>query len=203
MPSEGLFKQRPLPYALDALEPHIDAQTMRLHYEKHHAKYVEEANKAMAEENQTATSAEAVLGKASTLSKKLRNNAGGAWNHDFFWHSMRPAREVGEPTGKLRDALIGSFGSLAAFKESFTGTAMARFGSGWAWLVAHNGKLEYGATPDQDGPLMDDCPVKGIPVLGLDVWEHAYYLRYQNKRKDYIDNWFNVVDWAAVEQRLP
>lgn len=196
------FSQAPLPYAYEALEPHIDAQTMRLHYDKHHAKYVEEANKELALADTGAVTAEALFARISKLGKKLRNNAGGAWNHDFFWQSMRPATNAQEMPADLREALTAAFGSVETFREKFAEEALARFGSGWVWLVTVNGKLEFGSTADQDNPLMDDSPLRGTPLLGLDVWEHAYYLRYQNKRADYISNWWNVVDHDAIAQRL-
>lgn len=196
------FVQRPLPYAYDALEPHIDAQTMRLHYEKHHAKYVEEANKELEGVSMTPDSAASLFASISDMSAKLRNNAGGAWNHDFFWHTMRPTAAMRDMPGTLRGALNASFGSMDAFRDKFTEQALGRFGSGWAWLVSSNGRLEIGSSPNQDGPLMADSLLRGEPLLGLDVWEHAYYLRYQNKRAEYVTNWWNVVDWDTVAERL-
>jgi len=139
--------------------------------------------------------------RISKLSAKLRNNGGGAWNHNFFWQVMRPKATDG-PTGKVAEALNASFGSVDKFKEQFTQAAMTRFGSGWAWLVSDNGKLKIGSTPNQDNPLMDVSEFKGTPLLGLDVWEHAYYLKYQNKRNEYIANWWNVVNWDEVARRL-
>lgn len=196
------FTQPPLPYAYEALEPHIDAQTMRLHYDKHHAKYVEEANKELALAGTNADTPEALFASISKMSQKLRNNAGGAWNHDFFWRSMRPATNAQDMPADLREALTAAFGSVQTFREKFAEEALARFGSGWVWLVAVDGNLEFGSTANQDNPLMDDSPLRGTPLLGLDVWEHAYYLRYQNKRADYISNWWSVVDHDAIVHRL-
>jgi Fe-Mn family superoxide dismutase len=195
------FGQVELPYAYDALEPHIDAKTMELHYTKHHAGYVKKVNAAMAEENITASSAEEFFAKVSSYSTNARNNGGGAYNHNLYWQVMEP-NGGGAPTGKLLDAINGAFGSFDTFKKQFTEAGMKRFGSGWAWLVTNNGKLEVGSTPDQDNPLMDVGEFHGTPLLGMDVWEHAYYLKYQNKRDEYIQNWWNVVNWDAVTERL-
>ncbi len=195
------FGQVKLPYAYDALEPHIDAKTMEIHYTKHHAAYVKKVTQAMADENITAGSAKEFFAKVSTYSANARNNGGGAWNHNLYWEVMKP-NGGGEPTGKLLDAINGAFGSVAEFKTRFTEMGMKRFGSGWAWLVTNNGKLEVGSTPNQDNPLMDVGEFHGTPLLGMDVWEHAYYLKYQNKRDEYIQNWWNVVNWDAVAQRL-
>lgn len=194
------FSQVKLPYAYDALEPYIDARTMELHYGKHHAAYVKNANEAIGEEKITANSEKDFFGKTSKLSAKARNNGGGVWNHNFFWEVMKPA--AGEPSGKILEAINGSFGSLEKFKTQFTEAGMKRFGSGWAWLVSEKGKLKIGSTPNQDNPLMDISEIKGTPLLALDVWEHAYYLKYQNKRDEYIANWWKVVNWEAVAKRL-
>jgi len=199
------FTQLPLPYAKEALEPNIDAMTMDIHYSKHHAAYIKNVNDAITAENITyQTEAEFFL-NASKLSAKARNNSGGAWNHNFFWAVMKP-NGGGAPTGKISDAINGSFGSFDKFKEQFTQAAMTRFGSGWAWLVMDEGKLKIGSTANQDNPMMDLSAgvfqFKGTPILGLDVWEHAYYLKYQNKRNEYVANWFNVINWDEVAKRL-
>lgn len=194
------FSQIQLPYAKEALEPTIDALTMDIHYSKHHAAYIKNVNDAITAENITYQTEYDFFTNASRLSAKARNNAGGAWNHNFFWMVMKPTG--GAPSGKIGDALNGSFGSFDKFKEQFTQAAMSRFGSGWAWLVSENGKLKIGSTPNQDNPLMDVSDFKGTPLLGIDVWEHAYYLKYQNKRNEYIGNWFNVINWDEVAKRL-
>lgn len=198
------FMQLPLPYAKEALEPTIDAMTMDIHYSKHHAAYIKNANDAIAAENIQFQNEADFFINASKLSAKVRNNSGGAWNHNFFWMIMKP-NGGGVPTGKIADAINGSFDSFEKFKEHFTQSAMTRFGSGWAWLVNDNGKLKIGSTPNQDNPMMDlagTIGFKGTPLLGLDVWEHAYYLKYQNKRNEYIANWFNVINWDEVAKRL-
>jgi superoxide dismutase, Fe-Mn family len=196
------FTQIELPYAYEALEPYIDAKTMEIHYTKHHAAYVKNVNEALTAEKVTADSEENVLTSISKYSPKIRNNAGGVWNHNFFWTVMKPGTENNVPTGKLADALSGSFESFEKFKELFSQAAMTRFGSGWAWLVSDGGKLKIGSTPNQDNPLMDASDLKGKPLLALDVWEHAYYLKYQNKRNEYVANWWNVVNWNEVSNRL-
>ncbi len=195
------FAQLPLPYAKEALEPSIDAMTMDIHYSKHHAAYIKNVNDAIVAENILHQTESDFFTNASKLSAKARNNSGGAWNHNFFWMVMKPS-DGGIPAGKIAEAINGSFESLEKFKEQFTQAAKARFGSGWVWLVSDNGKLKIGSTPNQDNPMMDDSSLKGIPLLGLDVWEHAYYLKYQNKRNEYIANWWNVVNWDAVAKRL-
>jgi superoxide dismutase, Fe-Mn family len=194
------FAQVPLPYAPEALEPSIDKMTMEIHYGKHHAAYIKNVNEAIAAENITAADASDFFRQTSKLSAKARNNGGGAWNHNFFWESMSPAG--GAPEGKLLDAINGAFGDVEKFRAAFTDAAMKRFGSGWAWLVVQDGKLAIGSTPNQDNPLMDIGDMRGTPLLALDVWEHAYYLKYQNKRNEYVANWWNVVNWKAVAQRL-
>jgi Fe-Mn family superoxide dismutase len=193
--------QLPLPYAFNALEPVIDTATMEIHYGKHHAAYVKNANEAIAAEGVHAASEHALLAGIGAHSTKLRNNAGGTWNHNFFWQVMAPAGTTA-PQGRVLDALNGSFGDLEKFKAAFTDAAMKRFGSGWAWLVIQDGKLAIGSTPNQDTPLMDVSELRGIPVLGLDVWEHAYYLKYQNKRNEYVANWWQVVNWEEVAKRM-
>jgi superoxide dismutase, Fe-Mn family len=195
------FSQIALPYSYNSLEPSIDAQTMEIHYTKHHATYIKNVNEAIAAEKIGVATEKDFFAKASALSAKARNNGGGAWNHNFFWQVMKP-NGGGTPAGKVGDALNASFGSFEKFKEAFGQAATSRFGSGWAWLVADGGKLKIGSTPNQDNPLMDISEIKGIPLLGLDVWEHAYYLKYQNKRAEYITNWWNVVNWDEVAKRL-
>lgn len=195
------FKQISLPYAYGALEPYIDAQTMEIHYTKHHAAYIKNVNEAIDAEKISAKSEEDFFSKVSSLSPKARNNGGGAWNHNFFWECMK--QNGAAPSGKIADAVNASFGSLDAFKEQFAAAAMSRFGSGWAWLVKNEaGKLVIGSSPNQDNPLMDVSDLKGKPILALDVWEHAYYLKYQNKRNEYVANWWNVVDWDAAAKRF-
>jgi superoxide dismutase, Fe-Mn family len=194
------FSQIPLPYSFGALEPSIDALTMEIHYGKHHAAYIKNVNEAIAAENISFSSEKDFFANTSKLSAKARNNGGGAWNHNFFWQVMKPAG--GSPSGKVADALNGAFGSFEKFKEQFTQAAMTRFGSGWAWLVKDGTTLKIGSTPNQDNPLMDISELKGTPLLALDVWEHAYYLKYQNKRNEYVANWWNVVNWEEVAKRL-
>ncbi len=196
------FSQAPLPYDYKALEPSIDEKTMDIHYNKHHATYIKNVNEAIAAEKIAFTTEKEFFSNASKLSPKAKNNGGGAWNHNFFWQVMSPASSPKTPGGKLGDAINSSFGSLEKFKEQFTQAAMTRFGSGWAWLVNDNGKLKIGSSPNQDNPMMDSSELKGTPLLGLDVWEHAYYLKYQNKRNEYVANWWNVVNWDEVAKRL-
>ena len=194
------FAQVALPYNYSALEPHIDAMTMEIHYTKHHAAYIKNVNDAIAAENISYGNEKDFFGNASKLSAKARNNGGGSWNHNFFWQVMKPA--AGAPTGKVTDAINGTFGSFDKFKEQFSQAATGRFGSGWAWLVNDGGKLKIGSTPNQDNPMMDVSDLKGTPLLCLDVWEHAYYLKYQNKRVDYVTAWWNVVNWEEVAKRM-
>jgi Fe-Mn family superoxide dismutase len=194
------FTQVKLPYDYGALEPSIDAMTMDIHYNKHHTAYIKNANDAIAAENIAYGTEAEFFANVSKLSAKARNNGGGVWNHNFFWQVMTPGSVA--PTGKVADAINGTFGSFDKFKEEFTKAAMGRFGSGWAWLVNDGGKLKIGSTPNQDNPLMDVSDLKGTPLLALDVWEHAYYLKYQNKRADYVTAWWNVVNWEGVATRL-
>jgi len=194
------FSQVALPYAYAALEPSIDTLTMDIHYTKHHAAYIKNVNDAIAAENISFTTEKDFFANASKLSAKARNNGGGAWNHNFFWQVMKP--NGGAPTGKVLDAINAAFGSLDKMKELFTQAAMTRFGSGWAWVVKDGSTLKVTSTPNQDNPLMDSSEIKGTPVLALDVWEHAYYLKYQNKRNEYVANWWNVVNWDEVARRV-
>ncbi|HEY9047864.1 MAG TPA: superoxide dismutase [Ohtaekwangia sp.] len=194
------FSQVALPYAYAALEPSIDAMTMEIHYTKHHTAYIKNVNEAITADKVSFGTEKDFFANASKLSAKAKNNGGGAWNHNFFWQVMKPGG--GQPTGKIADAINGAFGSVDKFKEQFTQAAMTRFGSGWAWLVNDGGKLKIGSTPNQDNPLMDVSDLKGTPLLALDVWEHAYYLKYQNKRNEYVANWYNVINWDEVAKRL-
>jgi Fe-Mn family superoxide dismutase len=190
-----------LPYASDALEPHFDKQTMEIHHGKHHQAYVDNLNKAIAGTENEHKSLEELVAKAGSISPAVRNNGGGHWNHSFFWESLAP-NAGGAPSGKLADAINSTFGSFDAFKEKFNAAGVARFGSGWAWLIEKDGKLEITSTPNQDNPLMDVAEVKGKPILGVDVWEHAYYLKYQNRRAEYLAAFWNVVNWDAVSKRF-
>lgn len=190
-----------LPYAHDALEPHIDTKTMQIHHGKHHQGYVDNLNKAVAGTEHENKSIEELVAAAGSISGAVRNNGGGHWNHSFFWESLAP-NAGGTPSGKLADAINSAFGSFDAFKEKFAVAGMTRFGSGWAWLIAKDGKLEVCSTANQDNPLMDVADVKGTPLLGCDVWEHAYYLHYQNRRADYLAAFWNVVNWDKVAERF-
>jgi Fe-Mn family superoxide dismutase len=190
-----------LPYAHEALEPHIDTQTMQIHHGKHHQAYVDNLNKAIAGTPNENKSIEELVAAAGSISAAVRNNGGGHWNHTFFWESLAP-NAGGQPTGALADAINAAFGSFDAFKEKFATAGMTRFGSGWAWLIVKDGKLEISSTPNQDTPLMDVAEVKGTPLLGVDVWEHAYYLKYQNRRADYLSAFWNVVSWSKVAERF-
>jgi superoxide dismutase, Fe-Mn family len=189
-----------LPYAPAALEPHIDAMTMQIHHDKHHQAYVDNLNKAVAGTPNENKSLEQLVSIAGTLPPAIRNNWGGHWNHSFFWEIMAP-NAGGKPTGKLAESIDADFGSFDAFKEKFTLAATGRFGSGWAWLVEQDGKLLISSTPNQDNPLMDIAEVKGTPILGVDVWEHAYYLKYQNRRPEYLGAFWNVINWKEVNKR--
>ncbi len=187
-----------LPYATNALEPHFDQQTMEIHHGKHHNAYVTNLNAAVAGTENENASLEDLLANISKLSPAVRNNGGGHWNHSFFWNILAP-NAGGNPTGDLAAAIDKAFGSFDAFKEEFAKAGATRFGSGWAWLVVlADGSLKVTSTPNQDNPLMDIAEVKGTPILGLDVWEHAYYLKYQNRRPDYIAAFWNLVNWTEV-----
>lgn len=197
------FQQIPLPYAYNALEPFIDAMTMEIHHTKHAAGYTKNLNDACVAEKVDikTTSITSLLASISKYSTKMRNNAGGHYNHELFWQSMQPA-PASMPTGSLAKVIEKSFGTFADFQKAFSEAAKNRFGSGWAWLIINEKKeLAICSTANQDNPLMDIAEVKGYPLLGLDVWEHAYYLKYQNKRADYINNWWNLVNWKFVEER--
>jgi len=195
------FTLAALPYAYEALEPHIDTLTMQIHHDKHHQAYVDNLNKAVAGTDNEKKSLEELVKHAGTISPAVRNNGGGHWNHTFFWESLA-GNAAGKPSGKLAEAIDAAFGSFDAFKEKFSQAGMTRFGSGWAWLIVKDGKLEVSSTPNQDNPLMDVAEVKGTPILGADVWEHAYYLKYQNKRADYLAAFWNVVNWNKVAERF-
>ena len=195
------FTLAPLPYAHEALEPHIDALTMQIHHGKHHQAYVDNLNKAIASTPHENKSIEQLVKEAGSISPAVRNNGGGHWNHTFFWESLAP-QAGGEPSGKLGDAIQATFGSYTSFQEKFAAAGMTRFGSGWAWLIVKEGKLEICSTPNQDNPLMDIAEVKGTPLLGVDVWEHAYYLKYQNRRADYLTAFWNVINWSAIAARF-
>ena len=190
-----------LPYAFDALEPVIDKMTMEIHHGKHHQAYINNLNKAILDSKKTPESLESILKNISTYDAPTRNNAGGHFNHSLFWTLMRPANEAMEAQGALKAAIIASFGSVEAMQTKFNETATKIFGSGWAWLIKDaTGKLQIISTPNQDNPLMDIAAVKGTPILALDVWEHAYYLKYQNVRKDYVASWWKVVNWKKANE---
>ena len=190
-----------LPYSFDALEPTIDKETMQIHHDKHHQAYIDNLNKAIAGTENENKTLEELLASAGTLSPAIRNNGGGHWNHSFFWETMAP-NAGGQPSGPLADAINSAFGSFDTFKEKFNTAGTTRFGSGWAWLLVKDGKLEVSSTPNQDNPLMDVAEVKGTPIIGADVWEHAYYLKYQNKRPDYLAAFWNVVNWKKAAERF-
>ena len=195
------FELPALTYATDALEPNIDKATMEIHHDKHHAAYVTNLNKAL-EGKEDGSSIEDICKNISKHPMAVRNNGGGHFNHSLFWTVMAP-NAGGNPSGELAAAIDAAFGSYDAFKTKFAEAGTTRFGSGWAWLiVGADGKLAVTSTPNQDNPLMDVAEVKGTPILGMDVWEHAYYLKYQNKRPDYIAAFFNVINWSAVAERF-
>ena len=195
------FSLAPLPYAHDALEPHIDTTTMQIHHGKHHQAYVDNLNKAIAGTDFENKTLEELVASAGKISPAVRNNGGGHWNHIFFWESL-DENGGGMPSGKLAEAIHNAFDSFDVFKEKFASAGITRFGSGWAWLIVKDGKLEVSSTPNQDNPLMDVAEVKGTPILGVDVWEHAYYLKYQNRRAEYLGAFWNVVDWKKVADRF-
>ena len=196
-----MFELPALPYAHNALEPHIDARTMEIHHGKHHQAYVNNLNNAVKGNAAEGVSLLDLIHNISKYTPAIRNNGGGHWNHSFFWDSLAQ-NAGGQPSGTLNDAITAAFGSFDAFKEKFANAGMTRFGSGWAWLIVKNGALEISSTPNQDNPLMDVAEVKGNPLLGVDVWEHAYYLHYQNRRPDYISAFWNVLNWDEVSNRF-
>jgi Fe-Mn family superoxide dismutase len=197
----GKFELPNLPYDYDALEPTIDKMTMEIHHTKHHNAYVTNLNKAIEGTDMEGKSLDDLMKKVSGLPTAVRNNGGGHFNHSLFWTVMKKGGG-GNPTGDLEKEITSNFGSFEEFKKKFSEAGATRFGSGWAWLIVSNGKLAITSTPNQDNPLMDVAENKGTPILGLDVWEHAYYLKYQNKRPDYISNWWNVVNWDEVAKRF-
>lgn len=196
-----MFTLPDLDYGYEELEPYIDAQTMELHHSKHHQAYVDKLNAAINDTEWSEKPLEEILQNLDDLPASIqmavRNNGGGHWNHSFFWKCMKP-QGGGLPDGELHDLIVKSFGSFEAFKTAFSDAAVGRFGSGWAWLIKKDDQLEIVSTPNQDGPIMDGIE----PLLGLDVWEHAYYLKYQNRRPEYIENWWSVVDWEFVAGQL-
>jgi len=192
------FQLEALPYATDALEPHIDKDTMEIHHDRHHQAYVDNLNKAIAGTDAENLSLDEIIKNISKYAPAVRNNGGGAYNHNLFWKVLGP-NAGGEPTGELAQAVKETFGSFEDLKKKLQEAGATRFGSGWSWLIVDsNGKLAVTSTPNQDNPLMDVAEVKGTPILGIDVWEHAYYLKYQNKRPAYLDAVFNVINWNAV-----
>jgi Fe-Mn family superoxide dismutase len=191
------FELPKLDYAYDALEPHIDARTMEIHHTKHHAAYTSNLNAALDGTGYEGKKIEEVLANVDKLSIAVRNNGGGYYNHNLYWKVLTPGGSS-EPKGELKDAIVRDFGSVDAFKEAFSKAAATRFGSGWAWLVKNNKGLVVGSTPNQDNPLMSVSEVKGVPILGIDVWEHAYYLNYQNRRPDYVEAFWKLINWDLV-----
>jgi len=207
-PTQSAKEQKPmpftlpeLPYAHDALEPYIDKVTMEIHHGKHHAAYVANLNKAVEGGEWASKTIDQILAGISKAPPAVRNNGGGHFNHTMFWTVMKP-QGGGSPTGDLAAAITRDFGTFEKFKEQFSNSGITRFGSGWAWLIAQHGKLVVASTPNQDNPVMDIAEVKGVPVLGMDVWEHAYYLKYQNRRPDYVAAFWNVINWDEVAKRF-
>jgi Fe-Mn family superoxide dismutase len=199
---DGMFTLAPLPYANDALEPHIDKMTMEIHHDRHHKAYVDNLNKAVAGTDMEKLTIDQLLSNISKYPVAVRNNGGGHWNHTFFWQIMAP-NVGGLPSGKLSEAITATFGGFDKMKEEFSKAATTRFGSGWAWLiVTPDKKLKIVSTANQDNPLMDVATDKGTPILALDVWEHAYYLKYQNKRADYVTAFWNVVNWKKASENF-
>jgi Fe-Mn family superoxide dismutase len=195
------FELPALPYAYDALEPHMDARTMEIHHSKHHNGYTTNLNNAISGTDLEGKSIEDILGNLDMDNAAVRNNGGGYFNHDLFWKVMSP-NGGGQPTGALAEAIDAAFGSFDGFKDTFAKAAATRFGSGWAWLCVTDGKLEVCSSANQDNPLMAGIGCGGTPILGLDVWEHAYYLNYQNRRPDYINAFFNVINWDVVSDKF-
>lgn len=208
-PGQGAWAAAPaftlpaLPYPANALEPAIDSTTMTIHHDRHHQAYVDNLNAAVARDPALkGLSLEDLLARASKAPSAVRNNAGGHWNHSFFWASLTRPGQGGEPSEALQEALVRDFGSIEQFRSAFRAAGLACFGSGWVWLITDSdGKLEVNSTPNQDNPLMDLIPGGGKPLLANDVWEHAYYLKYQNRRADYLDAWWSLVDWSVVSDR--
>lgn len=202
--AEPAFTLPPLPYPASALEPVIDTETMTIHHDRHHQAYVDALNSAVsADPALGGMSLEQLVASAGTLPTAVRNNAGGHWNHSFFWTTMTAPAQTGQPSPELQAALQNRFGSMEEFQSQFNAAGTQRFGSGWAWLiVGQDGQLAITSTPNQDNPLMDVADVKGTPLMGNDVWEHAYYLKHQNRRGDYLSAWWQVVDWNVVSQRF-
>jgi Fe-Mn family superoxide dismutase len=197
----GPFKLPELPYAMDALEPYIDGRTMGIHHDKHHGTYVNNLNNAILGTNAENSSIEDICINISSYPVAVRNNAGGHYNHSLLWTIMSP-KGGGVPKGALLDAIDDTFGSFDGFKKQFSSAGTNRFGSGWVWLIINKDRLTISSTPNQDNPLMDVAEIKGFPILGMDVWEHAYYLRYQNRRPDYIAAFWNVINWHEVANRF-
>jgi superoxide dismutase, Fe-Mn family len=195
------FELPKLNYGYTALEPHIDARTMEIHHTKHHGAYTTNLNAALQGTEWASRSIEEIMANISKLPVAVRNNGGGYYNHNLYWEILAPGGSK-EPKGVLLEALNDSFGSVASFKEAFVKAALTRFGSGWAWLLQSDNKLVVSSTPNQDNPLMDLAEVKGIPILGIDVWEHAYYLNYQNRRPDYVEAFWNLINWDEVARRF-
>ncbi|MDC1472309.1 superoxide dismutase [Flavobacteriaceae bacterium] len=196
------FELPKLNYAYDALEPHIDAKTMEIHHSKHHNGYTNNLNAAIAGTDLENSAIETILGNLDMSNKAVRNNGGGFYNHSLFWNIMNPEGKQAL-SGELKEAILAAYGTFEDFKAAFSKAAATQFGSGWAWLCVHEGgKVEVCATPNQDNPLMPGVSCSGTPILGLDVWEHAYYLNYQNRRPDYIEAFFNVINWTEVEKRF-
>ena len=195
------FELPQLPYAYDALEPHIDARTMEIHHGKHHAGYTNKLNAAITGTENEGKSIEEILKNLDMNNAAVRNNGGGFYNHSLFWSVMSP-NGGGSPTGELADAINEAFGSFESFRDQFSNAAATRFGSGWAWLCSTNGKLGVCSSANQDNPLMPTIGCGGVPILGIDVWEHAYYLNYQNRRPDYVSAFFNVINWDEVASRF-
>lgn len=194
------FILAPLPYAYDALEPYIDERTMEIHHSRHHAAYVNNLNKALKGKKDINLPLETILSRISEYSTAVRNNGGGHYNHELFWNIMSP-QGGGEPTGELAEKIKETFGSYEQMKDELNKAALGQFGSGWAWLIVQDGKLKITSTPNQDNPLMDVVAEKGYPIMGIDVWEHAYYLKYQNRRGDYVSAFWNLVNWKYVNER--
>lgn len=196
-----MFSLPPLPYEYGALEPHIDAKTMKIHHTKHHQAYIDKLNGAIKGTEAESLTLEEILAKISEYDAVVRNNAGGTYNHKIFWEIMSP-NGGGNPKGTLAEHIKAEFGSFVKFRQQFAESALGRFGSGWAWLIVDKeGGLQITSTVNQDNPLMDTADISGTPILGLDVWEHAYYLHYQNRRPDYLEAWWNIVNWPEVERR--